>query len=116
MLDSVTPADLEGLYALADAFAFPSLYEGFGLPVLEAMSRGVPVACSDRGSLGEVAGQAAELFDPESPPSIAAAVERVLADPAHAEELRRCVRWFAVSTMSSTGLSTSGNALCRCAA
>ncbi len=49
----------------AAGFVFPSLYEGFGLPVLEAMSRGVPVACSDRGALAEVAGDAALLFDPD---------------------------------------------------
>ncbi|MCW3062901.1 MAG: glycosyltransferase family 1 protein, partial [Solirubrobacterales bacterium] len=52
-------ADLEGLYALATAVVVPSLYEGFGLPVLDAMRRGVPVACSDRSSLPEVAGDAA---------------------------------------------------------
>ncbi len=65
-------ADLEGLYALAARFVFPSLYEGFGLPVLEAMQRGVPVACSDRSSLPEVAGDAALLFDPDDPRAIAA--------------------------------------------
>ena len=57
-------AELEGLWALAEAFVFPSLYEGFGLPVLEAMARGVPVACSNASSLPEVAGDAALLFDP----------------------------------------------------
>jgi glycosyltransferase involved in cell wall biosynthesis len=85
-------ADLEGLYALASVFVFPSLYEGFGLPVLEAMRRGVPVACSDRSSLPEVAGDAALVFDPESPRSIAGAIERILADPAEAELMRAAGR------------------------
>ena len=85
-------SDLEGLYALAAVFAFPSLYEGFGLPVLEAMRRGVPVACSDRSSLPEVAGGAALLFDPESPRAIAAAIEQILGDPGEAELLRAAGR------------------------
>ena len=80
--------ELEGMYAAADCFVFPSLYEGFGMPVLEAMRRSVPVACSDRGSLREVAGSAALLFDPESPASIAAGVEQVLSDRSLAEALR----------------------------
>jgi glycosyltransferase involved in cell wall biosynthesis len=84
----VPPADLEGLYRLAECFVFPSLYEGFGLPVLEAMARGVPVACSDRGALGEVAGEAALIFDPESPRSIADAVEKLRRDTALAQRLR----------------------------
>jgi glycosyltransferase involved in cell wall biosynthesis len=91
-LGFVDGADLEGLYALASVFVFPSLYEGFGLPVLEAMRRGVPVACSDRSSLPEVAGGAALLFDPESPQAIAAAIERVLGDPAEAELMRAAGR------------------------
>lgn len=84
----ISPADLEGLYQLASCFVFPSLYEGFGLPVLEAMARGVPVACSDRGALREVAGNAACVFDPESVRSIAEAVEELLHDGALRAKLR----------------------------
>ena len=91
-LDWVADAELEGLYAAAGAFVFPSLYEGFGLPVLEAMRRGVPVACSDRSSLPEVAGDAALLFDPERPAQIATAIERLLTDRAEADRLREAGR------------------------
>lgn len=84
----VSAADLEALYETAAAFAFPSLYEGFGLPVLEAMARGLPVACSDRGSLAEVAGGAARRFDPERPEQIATAIEALLDDRAEAGRLR----------------------------
>jgi glycosyltransferase involved in cell wall biosynthesis len=84
----VAAGELEGLWALADAFVFPSLYEGFGLPVLEAMARGVAVACADASSLPEVAGDAALLFDPRAEREIAAAIERLLGDAAFAEGLR----------------------------
>jgi glycosyltransferase involved in cell wall biosynthesis len=84
----VSSADLEGLYRLASCFVFPSLYEGFGLPVLEAMARGVPVACSDRGALREVAGSAARVFDPESSRSIAEAVEELLHNSVVSENFR----------------------------
>jgi len=80
--------ELEGLWALAEAFVFPSLYEGFGLPVLEAMARGVPVACSNVSSLPEVAGDAALLFDPRNASAIAEALRRLLSDHALREELR----------------------------
>ncbi len=80
--------EVEGLWGVADAFVYPSLYEGFGLPVLEAMARGVPVACADSSSLPEVAGDAALLFDPRSQEAIAQAIERLLGDPALAASLR----------------------------
>ena len=81
--------ELDGLYRSATSFVFPSLYEGFGLPVLEAMARGVPVACSDRGALAEIANGAAVMFDPEHPRAIADAIERLLADPAERQRLGR---------------------------
>jgi glycosyltransferase involved in cell wall biosynthesis len=84
--------ELEGLYRAAACVVFPSLYEGFGLPVLEAMVRGVPVACSNRSSLPEVAGDAALLFDPEDVEAIRAAMSRLLDDPALAERLRSAGR------------------------
>ena len=84
----VSPEEIEGLWGVAEAFVYPSLYEGFGLPVLEAMARGVPVACSDASSLPEVAGEAALLFDPRREDAIAEAVERMLGDPAETERLR----------------------------
>ncbi len=83
---------------------FPSLYEGFGMPVLEAMACGVPVACSNRTSLPEVVGDAAELFDPSRTESITAALER-LDDPNHSATLaaagrRRAASFDTVATMA----------------
>jgi glycosyltransferase involved in cell wall biosynthesis len=73
--------DLAGLYARAGVVVVPSLYEGFGLPVLEAMAHGAPVVCSNRSSLPEVAGDAAILVDPTDPRAIRGGIERARADP-----------------------------------
>jgi glycosyltransferase involved in cell wall biosynthesis len=78
---------VQSLIAGAAFFLIPSIYEGFGLPVLEAMSAGVPVACSTAGSLPEVAGHAALLFDPESIESIESAIDRMATDAALRQEL-----------------------------
>ena len=87
--DWVSDADLEGLYELATCVALPSELEGFGLPVLEAMARGVPVACSDRASLAEVAGNAAERLDIDDPSQVADALARVIGDADRRAELVR---------------------------
>jgi len=83
----VSAQDLEGLYGLAHCVVFPSLYEGFGLPVLEAMGRGVPVACSNSSSLPEVAGDAALLFDPKDVGQIRQSLLRLMNEPGLAAEL-----------------------------
>lgn len=80
----VSTEQLVALYSRAHVFAYPSLYEGFGLPVLEALATGVPTLASDRASLPEVAGEAALLIDPEDVQAIAVGLERLICD----EELR----------------------------
>lgn len=79
-LGFVPADDLPRLYAAARIFAFPSLYEGFGLPVLEAMSCGVPVVCSNSASLPEVAGQAALMSAPEDTATLAEHLQKALED------------------------------------
>lgn len=79
---AVAEADLPALYSGALVFVYPSRYEGFGLPPLEAMACGAAVICSRAGSLPEVVGDAALLIDPDDPGSLASAIDRVLADPA----------------------------------
>ena len=80
----LTSSELEGLYAAAESFVFTSRYEGFGMTVLEAMARGVPVAASRASAIPEVAGDAALLFDPDSTEEIAGAIRSLIGD----EELR----------------------------
>ena len=74
--------DLPDLCAGADLFVYPSLYEGFGIPVLEAMACGTPVACSNVASLPEVVGDAALLFDPYDETAIAETMRKIVADQA----------------------------------
>jgi glycosyltransferase involved in cell wall biosynthesis len=87
-LGYLEPGDVPALYRNALAMVFPSLYEGFGSPPLEAMACACPVASSTRGSLSEVIGDAALAFDPESTDEIAAAVDRIASDGQLREDLR----------------------------
>ncbi|HVD01294.1 MAG TPA: glycosyltransferase family 1 protein [Candidatus Dormibacteraeota bacterium] len=80
LLGHVDDATLAALYANASLLAFPSLYEGFGLPLLDAMSRGLPALVGDRGALPELAGEAALVVDPESIEAIAGGLRRLLAE------------------------------------
>jgi glycosyltransferase involved in cell wall biosynthesis len=86
-LGACSTDELEALYASADCFALASLHEGFGLPVLEAMARSLPVACSDIAALREVAGGAARYFEPRSPVQVAGALDELLCSPSEAERL-----------------------------
>jgi glycosyltransferase involved in cell wall biosynthesis len=87
-LGYVPEADLPALYGGALALVYPSVYEGFGLPVLEAMSCGAPVVAARISSLPEVAGEAALYSDPDSADQLAAAMTRIAAEPALRDELR----------------------------
>jgi glycosyltransferase involved in cell wall biosynthesis len=110
----VDPEELEGLYALADCFAFPSINEGFGLPLLEAMVRDVPVVTSTTSAMPEVAGDAAVLVDPFSVEAIAGGIARVLGDPAERERLiaagRRRPAAFTWERCAEQTLATLGRA------
>lgn len=81
--------DLPGLYSAAEAFLFPSLYEGFGFPVLEAMACGTPVVCSNTSSLPEVAGKAAILLSPEAPGDWADTIQGILDSGTLRERMRQ---------------------------
>ncbi len=80
-------AKLPELYAQSAMYIFPSFFEGFGLSLLEAMHAGIPCACSNNSSLGELGSGAAELFSPDNPEEIAHAMEKILSDPEYQQTL-----------------------------
>ncbi len=84
----VDAADMPRLWAEAGFYVFPSLFEGFGLSLIEAMDRGIPCACSNNGSLGEIAGDVAITFDPYDVDSIAEALRGLLSETREAREAR----------------------------
>lgn len=89
LLSGVSMPELAALYRLAGALVYPSLFEGFGLPILEALFSGTPVVTSRGGCFGEVGGPGSAYVDPEDPGEIRAALEAVLSDPARREAMRR---------------------------
>ena len=98
VLGRVGDEELQTLYRRAQIVVYPSLDEGFGFPILEAMSWGVPVLASNRGSIPEIAGDAAELIDPQNPDAIAAGLDQLLSDSVRRRDLtesgrERCSRF-----------------------
>lgn len=109
-VERIDDAMLDSAYENAAMLVHPSLLEGFGLPLLEAMDRDCPVACSNASAMPEVVGDAAELFDPLSVPQITQAMLRLLEDPARREELiergRRRLRRFSWRATAEATLAT----------
>ncbi len=117
-LGYVADDDLHSLYAESSVFLFPSLYEGFGLPVLEAMAAGLPVACSNVSSMPEVLGDAGVLFAPDDIRAGAKAVLELLRDPARARELSeaahrraRSFTWERTAQLTREGYRAAGELL-----
>ncbi len=88
-IPNVDEADLPALYSGAEVFVFPSLYEGFGLPIVEAMACGTPVICSNVSSMPEVAGDAARMVNPYDSAALARALQQILTTPSLQEDLRQ---------------------------
>ncbi len=97
MVGYVSDGELRALYENAACFVFPSYYEGFGLPPMEAMSLGCPVVAAHAASIPEVCGSAAVYFDPKNAQQLAETLKRVLGDPAELTRLRAAVQKHALS-------------------
>ena len=107
LLNRVPDADLPALMSAASVFAFPSLYEGFGLPPLEAMACGTPVLCSTAASLPEVVGDGGWLLDPLTPAEWTRAMQRLLSEPeAHSALIERARNQAANFTWRKTAIAT----------
>lgn len=100
-----TPLEIAALYRTAEALVFPSLFEGFGMPLVEAMMAGCPIACANNSSLPEIAGDAALLFDARSEGAISEAITRITTDAALRERLRQA------GARQSAGLDRKATAL-----
>jgi glycosyltransferase involved in cell wall biosynthesis len=105
----VPTEELPGWYRAAELFVYPSLFEGFGLPVLEAMACGTPTITSNASSLPEVAGDAALLVDPEDTAGLAGAMAHVLVEPEVAAKMRAAgLRQAARFSWAHTATQTAG--------
>jgi glycosyltransferase involved in cell wall biosynthesis len=118
--DRLRETELSSLYADCTAFVYPSLYEGFGLPVLEALAHGAAVACSNTSSIPEIAGDAALYFNPWSTADLTEKMEMLLSQPDLAQKLRgsgpKRARQFSWSTTAEKILSTLQRVSLRCPA
>lgn len=106
-LGFVADADLPGLYQRAGALVYPSLFEGFGLPVVEAMACACPVLCSTRGSLGEVSADAARHIDPEAPADLAAGLRALAQDFAWERAAQQCLAVYTAALARARGRTTA---------
>jgi glycosyltransferase involved in cell wall biosynthesis len=110
LLGGLSTQELDSLYVVADCLVLPTLHEGFGLPVLEAMARSVPVVCSDIPALREVAGSAALYFDPRAPAEIAARIADATLNTTLRERMRELGRTRAAG--SSWTAAAAGTITC----
>ena len=101
-MQGASDATLSALYGAAEAVIVPSLFEGYGLPVVESLSHGTPVLCSAGGALAEVGGDHVDLFDPTDPDDLATRLETLLSDPAALEAAGKRAAEFEATTWADS--------------